>query len=113
MNGIDETRRRREGLGILGIDPALDGMAGEGDVLLREGQVGAGSNADLLLDQVEAGDHLGDRMLDLEARVHLDEVELATLVQELDSAGAAIAKLGHGGGDAVADLFALRGIERR
>ena len=31
-------------------------------------------DADLPLDQVEAGDHLGDRMLDLQPRVHLEEV---------------------------------------
>ena len=32
--------------------------------------------ADLLLDQVDAGDHLGDRMFDLDAGVDLDEVEV-------------------------------------
>jgi hypothetical protein len=37
----------------------------------------AGRDADLLADQIEAGDHLGDRVLDLDARVHLDEVEVA------------------------------------
>ena len=45
------------------------------DVLLREGQLLAGGDADHLLDQVEAGDQLGDRVLDLQARVHLQEVE--------------------------------------
>ena len=113
VNGIDKAWRWREGLGILGIDPALDGMAGECDVLLREGQFRPGRDADLLLHQIVAGDHLGDRVLDLEPRVHLDEIELAILIQELDRAGAAIAELRHGGGDALADLLALRGIEPR
>src|SRR5690606_6546204 len=45
----------------------------------------------LRLHDVDAGDHLGDRVLDLYARVHLDEVELAVLVQELERARAAIA----------------------
>ena len=59
----------------------------------RKRQFRAGGDADLLLHQVEAGDHLGDRMLDLEPGVHFDEVELAILIQELDRAGAAIAEL--------------------
>ena len=37
----------------------------------------ARGDANLLLDQVDAGDHFGDRMLDLNAGVDLDEVELA------------------------------------
>ena len=59
--------------------------------------------ADLLLHDVDAGDHLGHRMLDLDARVHLDEVELAVLVQELERAGAAVADLAAGLGAALAD----------
>ena len=35
----------------------------------------AGGDPDLLLHQVEAGHHLGDRMLDLDPGVHLHEVE--------------------------------------
>jgi hypothetical protein len=87
----DLARGGREGLGVLGVDPALDGVAVDHDVLLRKRQRRAGGDADLLAHQVDAGDHLGDRMLDLQARVHLDEVELAVLVQELDRAGAAVA----------------------
>ena len=74
--------------------------------LLRERQRRAGGDADLLDDEVDAGDHLGHRMLDLQARVHLDEVELAVLVEELDRAGAAVAELLHGLGDGRADLLA-------
>jgi hypothetical protein len=33
-------------------------------------------HADHLLDQVDAGDQLGHRMLDLQAGVHLQEVEV-------------------------------------
>ena len=55
-----------------------------------------GGDADLLLHEIEAGQHLGHRMLDLQPRVHLDEIELAVLVEELDGADALIAELRHG-----------------
>ena len=45
-------------------------------------------DAELPLDEIDAGDHLGDRVLDLQPRVHLEEVEPAVRVeQELDRAG--------------------------
>ena len=37
------------------------------------------------LDEVDAADHLGHRVLDLEARVHLEEVELVVGDEELDA----------------------------
>ena len=46
------------------------------DVVLLERQRLAGGDADLRLDQVDAGDHLGHGMLDLDAGVDLDEVEV-------------------------------------
>ena len=49
-------------------------------------------DADLRLDEVDAGDFLGDGMLDLQARVDLDEVVPAVLVEEeLDRAGVGVA----------------------
>ena len=58
----------------------------------------AGGDADAGLDDVDAGDHLGDAVLDLHARVHLHEVEAAVAVeQELDGAGALVVRR-HGGG---------------
>ena len=74
-------------------------MALELDLLLRDRKRLALGDADLLAHQVDAGDHLGDRMLDLQAGVHLDEVELAVFPQELDRARAAIAHVGHRLGD--------------
>ena len=54
----------------------------------REGERLAGGDADHLLDQVEPGDAFGDRVLDLQPRVHLEEVEAAVLADdELDRAG--------------------------
>ncbi len=48
-------------------------------------------------------------MLDLEPGIHLDEVELAVLIEELDRAGARIFELAHGGGADFADFGALIG----
>ena len=62
----------------------------------REAERLARGHPQLPLDQVEAGDQLGDRVLDLEAGVHLEEEELAVLVEELDGAGVDVpAGLGH------------------
>src|SRR5690606_148609 len=79
-------------------------VTAEADVVLREPQLLAGGDADLRLHDVDAGDHLGDRVLDLHAGVHLDEVELAILVQELEGAGAAVADAAAGVRAALADL---------
>ena len=58
----------------------------------------AARDADLPLHEVDAGHHLRDRMLDLQPRVHLEEVERAILVeQELDRAGVGVV---HGPRDA-------------
>ena len=78
------------------------------DVALAEAQLLAGGDADLLLHDVDAGDHLGDRVLDLDARVHLDEEELVVLVQELERARAAIADLAARIGAALADRASAR-----
>ena len=44
--------------------------------------------------QIDAGDGFRDRVLHLDARVHLDEVELAVLVhEELDGAGVRVANV--------------------
>src|SRR4051794_33406032 len=55
-------------------------------VVLREGERVPRRDGQLLSDEVAAGDHLGDRMLDLDAGVHLDEEEVAVIgvVEELD-----------------------------
>ena len=55
----------------LGRDPDLDGVSPDGDLVLCGGQGQAGRDQDLPLDEVDAGDHLGHRVLDLQPRVHL------------------------------------------
>ena len=68
----------------------LDGVLGERERLTAR-------DPDLLGDEVERRDHLGDAVLDLEPGVHLEEVELAVLgtrdrlVEHLDGAGVDVA----------------------
>ena len=70
------------------VDPALHRPADQRDVVLRHRQLLAGGDADHLLDQIDAGDVLGHRVLDLQAGVHLEEVEvLVGTDDELDGAG--------------------------
>ena len=45
----------------------------------------AARDADLPVHQVEAGHHLGHRMLDLQPRVHLEEVERRRLSSSRNS----------------------------
>ncbi len=62
------------------------------DVGLRQAQPLAAGDGDLLGDQIDAGDRLGDRMLHLDTGVHLQEIERVALHvdQELHRPGAAI-----------------------
>ena len=72
-------------LRVLGGDAALHRDAAVLDLLLRRNaerrlvQLVALRDQDLALDDVDAGDHLGHRVLDLDARVDLDEVELVAI----------------------------------
>ena len=68
-----EGRKSRSGSSAL-IRTSIGG-AGERDLVLADRERLAAGDAQLLLDEVDAGDELGHRMLDLDARVHLDEVE--------------------------------------
>jgi hypothetical protein len=82
-------------LRILGGDPALQRVAVQADRVLRgTGPPGladarALGDAHLRLDDVDAGDLLGHGVLDLDARIDLDEVESSAvgIHQELDGAG--------------------------
>src|SRR5436305_1344424 len=74
--GQDVAGRGEEAVGrIFSVDAALHRVAADGQVLLLEGQRLAGGDADLELHQVDAGDGFGDRVLDLDPGVHLEEVE--------------------------------------
>ena len=106
-------------LRILARDPALHRVAVQADVGLRRHAAcriadrGPFRDADLRLDDVDAGHCLGDRVLDLYARIDLDEVELAGVgvLQELDRA---CIQVTNGPADAQAELaefLAPRSVE--
>ena len=76
--GRDPPRGGQEPLAhVLGVDPALDRVAAQDDVLLADGERLAGGDENLLADQVEPGHELGHRVLDLDPRVHLHEEVVA------------------------------------
>ena len=112
--GADLAGRGREGPGIFGVDPALDRVALELDVLLGDRQRLAIGNADLLAHQVHAGDRFGNGVFHLQAGVHFDEIELAVFPQEFDRPGPAIAHVGHRlGHDAAHPVALFRADDRR
>ena len=88
------TRRREEALfRTFGVDSAFDCRALHHHGFLHHRCRGSRRELDLPADQIDAGDHLGDRMLHLNAGVHLQEEKLAAvrLVDELHRTGAAVA----------------------
>ena len=87
-------------LGILRGNAALEGVPVQPDIRLRRdaglriADALAFDQADLRLDDVDAGDLLGHRVLDLDTRIDLDEVEFSGcgVLQELDRAGTDIVR---------------------
>ena len=68
-------------------------MSPGGYIRLRITERVSSGNPDLLLDQIQAGDHLRHRMLYLDAGIHLQEVEPAFILieDEFHGTGAFIA----------------------
>ena len=60
---------------------------------LAKAKLLTGGNSNLLLHDVDAGDHLGNRMLNLNAGVHFNEVELTVFVKKLDGSRTPVAHL--------------------
>src|SRR5579875_3243759 len=97
---------------VLGVEADLDGVAACHDLVLGEVQRLTARHLELPGHQVEAGDELSDRVLDLEPGVHLQEVELPVLVEELDGAGVGVVagpgdphrRLAHGPADLVGEV---------
>ncbi len=91
MNDFSGAREKAVG-GIFGVDPALDGRAAQFHIFLAKVEMLAGGDAQLPADDVDTSDPLSDGVLDLQARVHLEEVELAIARgEELQRTGAAVA----------------------
>ncbi len=90
---LDPPRRRQEAVvGVFRVDAAFDGVRLRVEQRVRiQVEPLASRDANLPLHQVDARHHLGDRVLDLQARVHLQEVERSVLVeQEFDRAGVGV-----------------------
>ena len=89
---FDAARRRLEAvMRILGIDAAFQHHARGVDIFLLKREFFAGGHAQLGLDQIDAGDHFRDRMLDLDAGVDFDKVKVALAIDdELDGAGVGV-----------------------
>ena len=68
---------------VFGIESRLDGMAAKYDVFLRPGQWLPTGQANLPLDDIDAGHQFRHRVLHLQAGVHLQETELAVGPQKL------------------------------
>ncbi len=105
---------KESGRRVLGVEPRLHGMAVEPD--LAELEPLAGRHPQLLLHEVDAGDELGDRMLHLQPRVHLEEEELVRRIRrhdELDGAGAGVADAPRGLAGGCADPLPGRRVEQR
>src|SRR5690606_4225237 len=88
---LDLAGAGHERLRVFSVDPALDGVAGNMNLVLAVLQRQAAGNSQLFTHDVHAGDHLGNRMLHLNPGVHFDEIELAVLIQELEGTGADVA----------------------
>src|SRR4051794_6425179 len=102
----DRPRRGREVLRrVLGVDAAFDRVAAQDEILLPERELLAGGGADALLHDVDPRHELGHRVLDLHARVHLEEEVLVALEQTLDRARADVVD---GGGGVRGDLADAR-----
>jgi hypothetical protein len=105
-------RGQEVAIGVLGVKPAFDGPAGQRDVVLRKRQLLARRHADHLLHQVDTGDQLRHRMFHLQARVHLEEVEVLLPVDdELHRPGAGIAHRLRQRAGLFAHRLARRGVE--
>eukprot|EP00128_Syssomonas_multiformis_P014383 Colp12_sorted_trinity150504_noHs@19408 len=71
---------------VLSVDAGLEGVAMLLDLTLPQWECLPRRYLELPLDEVDTGDHLGDRVLDLQAGVHLHEVEpLLGVHDELNS----------------------------
>ncbi len=68
---------------VFGVDAALDRVPTQRHlVLLADGKFFAGGDADLLFDNINAGNKLSDPVLHLHTRVHFNKIKLAVFIQK-------------------------------
>ena len=107
-------RARQKRRRVLCVEPQLDRVSSRLQPRPPIGQAAAGGDLDLRAHEVDAERRLRDRVLDLEPRVHLEEVEVALLVEEeLDRSGADVADRAAGFDRGLRHAAAQRGVERR
>ena len=113
IEGGDLSRRRGEFFRMLGVDAALYGVAAVYDRLRQYIlQAFAGGQQNLALHQINVGHHFGHGVLNLNARIHLDEVQAAILVhQKFDGAGVYVTDLGEGFREYLPYLLPQRGAD--
>src|SRR6266566_9118233 len=100
-------------VGVFRVEPRLDRVTLEANLVLGRQRLARG-DPQLPGDEIEPGDRLGDRMLDLQPRVHLEKIELfGGVEQELDGSGAAVADRTRGGDRGFGDLAPQLGGDRR
>ncbi|CDZ89351.1 Choline dehydrogenase [Rhodococcus ruber] len=105
--------RQEAAAGVLAVDAELERVPARGRVL-GDLELLAVGDAELLAHQVDARGLLGDRVLDLQAGVDLEEGDGVALDQVLDRAGAVVAGLAADGLGGLVDAAALLvGQERR
>ncbi len=88
-----DARRGEKLIGIFGIDTTFERMSVADNICLPQVQRLTLRRLDLGLNDVDAARHFRDGMFDLQARIHLDEIELAVFKQEFESSHPAIADL--------------------
>src|SRR5262245_37593895 len=92
---------------ILGIDAAFHNVSSEFDVLLAVRQLPAGSNQNLITNDIDPRNALRHRMLHLDASVHFHEVELLVLInKELERADVGITDRLNGSNDLLPNFYA-------
>src|SRR5690349_2548031 len=74
LPGLDASRRRKKALGgIFGIDPTFNHVASAYDVFLLEFKIAGRRDTNLLLNEIDPGQYLGNRVFDLNSRIHFEE----------------------------------------
>ena len=93
--------REKSGVGILRVDAELDRCAARPHILLAPSEALSRREPDLLPDEIDTQNHFRDRVLYLQTRVHLEEVEFARLIhEEFGGSGVRVpARAGHRDGE--------------
>lgn len=96
-----------ESFRVFGVDSAFNCVAAESDVVLGISQSGTAGNADLLANDVNAGNGFGNRMLNLQAGVHFHKIETAVFKQKFQRSGVGVSDFLNSLADDFADFFPL------